>query len=196
MIYAYVLRYLLLNTWAWILVAVTWHHSVAGALRPIILRLLLNPSHSALGSAAASLVARAPEDWGPLAILWTKEKCLLKVVFFQEKGQTLAYAFTRGWRAMAAMHHAQTPAIRFAPSTSHCVWALLFAPVRTLEVKTDGVQVVPPLLGSEVDVLRILRMGNLSKIKFSQNWIGLGNLAPTPSNLTRTQIRHVSNEPD
>ena len=86
MIYAYVLRYLLLNTWAWILVAVTWHHSVAGAFRPIILRLLLNPSHSALGSAAASLVARAPEDWGPLAILWTKEKCLLKVVFFSRKG--------------------------------------------------------------------------------------------------------------
>ena len=85
MIYAYVLRYLLLNTWAWILVAVTWHHSVAGALRPIILRLLLNPSHSALGSAAASLVARAPEDWGPSAILWTKEKGLLKVGFFFKK---------------------------------------------------------------------------------------------------------------
>ena len=92
--------------------------------------------------------------------------------FFQEKGQTLAYAFTRGWRAMAAMHHAQTPAIRFAPSTSRCVWALLLAPVCTLEVKTDGVQVVPPLLGSEVDILRILRMGNLAKIKFRSelNW--------------------------
>ena len=110
-----------------------------------------------------------PKRLGTIGNPLNKKKCLPKVVSFQEKGQTLAYAFTRGWRAMAAMHHAQTPAIRFAPSTSHCVWALLFAPVRTLEVKTDGVQVVPPLLGSEVDVLRILRMGNLSKIKFSQN---------------------------
>ena len=79
-----------------------------------------------------------PRRKGTIGNPLNKKKCLPKVVSFQEKGQTLAYAFTRDWSAMATMHHAQTLAI--CRRTSRRVRALLCAPLLTLEVETaDGV---------------------------------------------------------